>query len=268
MNNKGILVIKVGSSTLTKLDKSSERVIDSESFARIGKQIVQLQAEGYSIILVSSAAIVSGMAQVGMTIRPDKHTAMPELQRLASIGWRHVLNNWAEALGGRSVGELLLTKHELKTGRDEATELMRVMYALLLHGDIVIANENDAIAHSEIAFGDNDTLAAYIAASVHRSSLFDCKVTLLLLSDIDGVYQDINDPTSVIDVIDTIDKYSHLAGQSGTSSGTGGMATKFIAVTIAKTADVETFIGNGRADDGIARMLNRQIGTHFRITSL
>ena len=56
MNQKGILVIKVGTSTLTRLNEEGQRVIDPTSFTRVGQQLVQLHAEGYGIIVVSSAA--------------------------------------------------------------------------------------------------------------------------------------------------------------------------------------------------------------------
>lgn len=263
MNQKDILVIKVGTSTLTRLNECGERVIDPESFTRVGRQLVRLHSEGYGIIVVSSAAIASGMAQVRMTERPNKNTAMPELQRLASIGWRHILNSWSDVLGGLVVGELLLTKGELETGKKEGGELMRVVSALLLHGDIAIANENDAITHSEIAFGDNDTLAGYIAATIKRSSLFDQDVKLILLSDIDGVYADIRDPESVIATIDDIDAYRHVAGQSESLTGTGGMETKFMAASIALQAGVKVWIGNGRHASVIDDMLQRRRGTYF-----
>lgn len=263
MNFKDILVIKVGTSTLTRLDENGIRVVDSDSFQRIGRQIQELHKDGHGIIVVSSAAISGGMAAVGMTMRPDKSTAMPELQRLASIGWRHILNTWADVLPSLVVGELLLTKREVETTEREGDELMRVMHALLCHGDIAIANENDAISHSEIAFGDNDTLAASIAARLSGSPLFDCDVRLLLLSDVNGVYQDLSDSSSLISAIHTIDEYQHIAAGARSLTGTGGMETKFIAARIATTANVETWVGNGRQDDVIGQMLVRKAGTYF-----
>jgi len=263
MNFKDILIIKVGTSTLTKVNAVGERVIDNDSFKQIGEQVKELRQKGHGIIIVSSAAISGGMAHVGMTKRPDKNTAMPELQRLASIGWRHVLNCWADALTGLVVGELLVTKSELGARKREAGELMRVMHVLLSHGDIAVANENDAITHSEITFGDNDTLAAHIAVKIKRSSLFDCDVRLFLLSDVDGVYADVNDSGSVISTIENIDAYMHLAGRTQSSTGTGGMETKFAAAVIALESGIEVWIGNGRCDKVISHMLDRTSGTYF-----
>lgn len=263
MDLKDILVIKVGTSTLTKLDVYGNRIIDTDSFIRIGKQIIELQKENHGIILVSSAAISGGMAQVGMTTRPDKNSAMPELQRLASIGWRHILNTWADALPNLTIGELLLTKREIESDREGGGELMHVIRTLLAHGDIAIVNENDAITHSEIAFGDNDTLAAHIAAKINTSALFDCEVKLLLLTDVNGVYRDRTDSASIIKTIDNITSCRYLAANTESVMGTGGMETKFIAADIATKTGVRTWVGNGRRSNTINEMLLHTSGTYF-----
>ena len=49
-----------------------------------------------------------------------------------------------------------------------------------------IVNENDTVATEEIRFGDNDRLAALVAALVHAD-------LLVLLSDVDALYT--GDPT-------------------------------------------------------------------------
>ena len=48
-------------------------------------------------------------------------------------------------------------------------------------GCVPVINENDTVATSEIRFGDNDRLAARVAAMISAD-------TLVLLSDIDGLY--------------------------------------------------------------------------------
>ena len=52
---------------------------------------------------------------------------------------------------------------------------------LLALGAVPVINENDTVATDEIRFGDNDRLAARVAAD-------DLADTLVLLSDIDGLY--------------------------------------------------------------------------------
>lgn len=257
-----VLILKVGTNTLIEKQADSSEKLDTASFERIGKQVLALQEQGQHVIIVSSAAITAGMVEAGMSIRPQKATEMAKLQRLASIGWRHVLNEWDAALGRSHIGELLLTKRELAMD-EERDEVLRVTHTLLSYGDVAIANENDAITHQEIAFGDNDTLAATFAAQIGRSILFGSNVRLMLLSDIDGVYADIEDAGSVIRRIDNIDEYAHLAGGTNGEYGTGGMITKFAAARIATASGVDMWIANGRAEQVIERALAGEIGTHF-----
>ena len=231
-------------------------------FERIGRQILNLKARGMHIVLVSSAAITAGMATAGLLTRPSRQTLMPELQRLASIGWRQVLNAWSQALPGQIVGELLLTQHELQLN-NERSELLRVTYALLGHGDIVIANENDAIAHEEIAVGDNDKLAALFATQLQRSKLYG-NVRLVLLSDVDGLYADKEDSGTLIRVVDDVSSQEHIAGDAGSANGTGGMKTKLAAANLANQSGMTMWIANGRTDNAIEQVLNGQIGTEFR----
>ncbi len=253
-----ILIVKVGSSTVT----AENNRLDTASFERIGQQVLNLEIGGYLPVIVTSAAITAGMAATGMVERPSKESEMPGLQRLASIGWRYILNEWDGALVNKTTGGLLLTKNELSmpTPRDEA---LRVIHDMLTHGDIPIVNENDAITHDEIAYGDNDTLAATLAAKIAHSTLFGSNVKLVLLSDIDGVYENIDDPSSIIRKITDLASYEHLAGGAGTPNGSGGMTTKFDAGRIALASGVSMWIANGRVDNAIARALAGEIGTHF-----
>lgn len=256
-----VLVLKVGSSSLSEQHLNGTEHLDQSSFQRIGKQILELQKSGTGIVLVSSAAITAGMEITNTRPRPNKATQMPELQRLASIGWRRVLNAWGDALQPATIGELLLTRSELGI-KQERKEALQVTRSLLSHGNIPIINENDAIAHEEIAFGDNDTLAAILAARMNRSSLFPA-VELMILSDIDGVYADPSDTSSIIPTIASIDDYEHLAQGTNNCNGTGGMKTKFTAARIAAASGVDTRIANGKRENVIQQALANQTGTHF-----
>lgn len=257
-----VLVVKVGTSTLTQKQVNGTERLDITAFERIGEQLVELQKVGTGIVLVSSAAITAGIAEVGLSVRPNRTTHMHELQRLASIGWRQVLNTWSDAMGGTTIGELLLTQHELNLRR-EHDQLLRVTHTLLSHGDIVVANENDAITHKEIAFGDNDSLAATFAAQIKHSALFGGSVRLVILTDVHGVYANKDDTSSIIRHIDRIADYRHLAGGAGSRHGTGGMVTKFDAARIATENGVTMFIANGRTEGAIKQALAGEIGAKF-----
>lgn len=253
-----VLVIKIGTSTLIETVDGSEQ-IDTESFRRIRQQVIELQNKDTHVILVSSGAITAGMVAVGQRTRPEQ---MRELQRLASIGWRHVLNAWDDALENRQTGGILLTGHDMVV-RGERNEVLRVTHTMLKHGDVVIVNENDVTSHEQIAFGDNDTLSATYASHIARSSLFGNRVRLVLLTDVDGLYKDAADQDSLISTVDDPRQYRHLAGVAGSENGTGGMQTKFDAYDICYDADINMWIANGRTENAIQRALDHEIGTHF-----
>lgn len=258
-----IVIIKVGTSTLTRKGAEGQIELDTSSFTRIGAQVSALQTQGYGVIIVSSAAITAGMVVTKTMERPVQQEAtMPTLQALASIGWRHVLNCWDDALKDSIVGELLITKQEL--GRDsERSELMNVIKVLLERGYVPIVNENDAITHEEIAYGDNDTLAAHLAVKLKVSSLFCDAISVVLLSDIDGVYEDSKDQRTLMKQIKRVADYKHVISGVKSEGGTGGMTTKFSAAEIAQQAGVDLYIANGRAQEAVIKAITGEIGTHF-----
>ena len=83
---------------------------------------------------------------------------------------------------GQSIAQLLITKTVTKNEmlRENAVNTLET---LLEYGVIPIVNENDSVAVDEIAYGDNDTLSA-VTAYLTNADL------LVLLSDIDGLYED------------------------------------------------------------------------------
>ena len=258
-----IVVVKVGTSVLADTYSDGSQELNMEAFQRISRDITALTEKGSHIILITSGAITAGMSEVGINKRPDSKDEIPELQRLASIGWRPLLNAWDEALSPLLTGSLLLTKNELDLDSSERNEAIMTTYSLLKSNNIPIVNENDAITHEQIAFGDNDTLSAIYATYLSRSKLFGNLIKLVLLTNVDGVYSRENDADSVIRVIDDLDKYQHLANDTSSENGTGGMTTKFEAGRIALDAGIEMRIANGRTKQPIQKALNDVIGTKF-----
>lgn len=258
---KPLIVVKIGTSTIVH-ERPSGESFNRHALRSIATQITQLQRDGYHVVVVSSAAITGGMLATRQTVRPSRRDNVPELQRLASIGWRAVLNEWQQAFGDILIGEMLLTRHSLSLDH-ERQEALRLIRSLLDHGDLPIINENDSVAHEEIAFGDNDTLAAIVSAKLASSPLFHDEVHFVTLSDIDGVYRDVNDPSSIIDEIESIDDYQHVIGDTVTTYGTGGMTTKFRAAQIATEAGVTSYIVNGAHPTAIADAIARRAGTRF-----
>ncbi len=105
-----------------------------------------------------------------------------------------------------------------------------------------LINENDTVATDEIRFGDNDRLAARVAAMVSAD-------TLVLLSDIDGLYS--ADPRSdpkarlIPEVHEISAEIEAMAAGAAAGYGTGGMVTKLAAARIALAAGCRMVIADG-----------------------
>ena len=136
---------------------------------------------------------------------------------------------------------------------------------LLRWNVIPVINENDAVSTDEIGInttiGENDTLSAIVARLIEAD-------LLILLSDIDGLYtaDPRKDPKAVlIPVVDSITpEILELAGGTGTSLGSGGMATKLRAAQIVMEAGINMVITNGEQPHNLYDIFQgRDVGTRF-----
>lgn len=260
LNTGDIIVVKVGTRTLIKSAKHGEE-LDPQSFGRIGRQIDCLVHQGMRVVLVSSAAITAGMTVTGMQTRPSRSGEMPLLQLLASVGWRHVLNMWASALSSGPLAELLLTRTELDSlsQRQEALSTINTAWG---NRAIPVVNENDAISHEEISFGDNDMLAANLAAKLSEESAAGGKVHLAILSDVAGVYIDPSDRSTLLRVFN-LSNPPKIERRLYDAHGTGGIVAKIAAARYAADFGVNVVMANGRSGNAVLRVLDRTIGTRF-----
>lgn len=132
---------------------------------------------------------------------------------------------------------------------------------LLELGALPVINENDTISTEEFGIGDNDTLSAIVAVTIQAD-------LLILLSDIDGLFD--GDPrknpdAKLIDTVEKIDEHIiSLGGGSGSSLGTGGMATKLRAAQMATAAGCEMVIANGQSPEVLYDVAaGKRVGTRF-----
>ena len=257
--NAGVLVVKIGSSTLT----SPNGGIDREYIQNLATQLVALKSRGWSPVVVTSGAIVSGLEALGITKRPSD---LPSLQAAASVGQCALAGAYAQAFARHDI----VTSLVLLTRRDTADRTSylhaRDTFAKLLEmGVVPIVNENDTVSVEQIKFGDNDTLAALVACLVGASRV-------IILSDIDGLY-DCNPSTNadahLIKVVEHIDaSVLNIAGGSSSSVGTGGMITKIKAARVLMAAGIPMHSCNGRERDCALRICEgEQIGTLFESKS-
>src|SRR5580698_53202 len=249
-------VVKIGSSSLT----TKNGAIDDTRITALTDAIAARAGRGHQVLLVSSGAIATGMAPLGLRKRPKD---LATQQAAASVGQGLLIARYTEAFSRYQlgVGQVLLTADDLMR-RAHYRNAQRTLDRLLELGIVPIINENDTVATDEIRFGDNDRLAALVA-HVSRAS------ALILLSDVDGLYD--GDPRKGsarrIDVIAGPDDLLHVrAGKTGQSGvGTGGMSTKVDSALIATAAGIATVVTS--AAQAAAALAGERTGTYFAPTS-
>jgi glutamate 5-kinase len=243
------LVVKIGSSSLTSgaggLDVSRLDALVSSLATRPG------------LVLVSSGAIAAGLAPLGLAKRPRD---LATQQAAASVGQAELVHAYSLAFArhGRTVGQVLLTADDV-VRRAHYRNAQTTLDRLLALGVVPVVNENDAVATDEIRFGDNDRLAALVAHLVRADAL-------VLLSDVDGLYD--GDPrrsgTSLISTISgPQDLEGVVVGGTGSSIGTGGMASKVDAARVATAAGIPVLLGSASS---VLDLLGGEGGTYFAPT--
>ncbi|MFT4247323.1 MAG: glutamate 5-kinase, partial [Pseudomonas sp.] len=186
--------------------------------------------------------------------------AMAARQALAALGQAQLIALW-QRFFERPVAQVLLTHDDLRNRR-RYLNARATLTELLALGALPVVNENDTVSVDELKLGDNDNLAAIVAALVDADALF-------IATDIDGLYtaDPRTDPQAspMQDVAELNAEVLAMAGGSGSKVGTGGMRTKLEAAAKAGAAGIETYLFNGRSAE-VARALaqDRLRGTRIR----
>lgn len=242
------IVVKVGTSTLSDADGH----IDREYLGLLAGQLSDLMDEGRRVVLVSSGAVRAGVEQLGWASRPR---SVPLKQAAAAVGQGRLMALYASVFEPRQrvVAQVLLTR-QLAQDRPRYVNAQNTLRTLLHHGVLPIVNENDTVAVEELQFGDNDTLAALVAALVHAD-------LLILLTNVDGLLD--AEGRVIARVGEISDGVRALAGGAG-EHGSGGMVTKLLAAETAGAAGVRTVIARGRRPNVIPDIVRgEKLGTTF-----
>lgn len=231
------LVVKIGSALL--VDKSTGD-LRRDWLMSLAQDVADLKARGIDVILVSSGSIALGR---GVLKLPPSVLPLEQSQASAAVGQIRLARAYEEALAphGVTTAQVLVTLED-STNRRRYLNSRATLETLVGFGVIPIVNENDTIATDEIRYGDNDRLAAQVAATVGADQL-------ILLSDVDGFYsanpQD--DPSAthfpVIDVITP--EIEAMAGDAGSGLSKGGMKTKLMAAKTATASGCAMAITHG-----------------------
>jgi len=249
------VVIKIGSRVLTDPDGA----LDAAVIDRICREISALRQKGLEVVVVSSGAIAAGRSELGLIGKPR---TIPHKQAAAAVGQTRLMNMYERSLAANNlkVAQVLLTSEDLGS-RQRFLNARATLDALLGFGIIPIINENDTVVVDEIKFGDNDNLSALVT-NVAEAHL------LLILTDIAGFYSAdpaTNPDATLIRLVKVITRdVERAAGGSGSSVGTGGMATKVAAAKKAGKNGVATIMVSGKQEGIIAATFRgEEVGTLF-----
>lgn len=233
------IVVKIGSALLVDEDGGEVR---RDWLNSLADDIAELKARGKQVLVVSSGAIAVGRRHLGL---PKGALKLEEKQASAATGQVRLAHAYQEALArhGITAAQILLSPDDTEERRRHLNA-RSTLTALLGLGAVPVVNENDTVATEEIRFGDNDRLGARVAQMVSAD-------TLILLSDIDGLYtaDPRRDPAAAhIPFVEHIDaEIEAMAGTAGSDHASGGMVTKIAAGKIATAAGCRMAIAKGYA---------------------
>ena len=250
------VVIKVGSGVI-----SDHSGLDLERIATLCEDVHALRQRGYEVILVSSAAVAAGKADLGIK-GSAQALPLPIKQAAAAIGQSRLMRAYKDALRnhGLTAAQVLLTRDDL-ANRRRYLNARNTLMTLLEYGVVPIINENDTVVIDEIRFGDNDNLSA-MATNLVEAQL------LVILSDVDGLYD--SDPRKnagarLISEVERITpEIEAMAGKDATLLGTGGMTTKLKAAKRATLYGAGTAVINGVIPHNLLYLFDgHELGTYF-----
>jgi glutamate 5-kinase len=248
------LVVKVGSNLVA----SPAGGADPQRIAALAAEIAAVRA-GREVVLVTSGAIVTGTARLGLARRPR---TIPEKQAAAAVGQSALMWHYEAAFAphGIRVGQVLLTAEDI-SDRARYLNARNTLRALLRFDVLPIVNENDTVAVEEIKVGDNDTLSALVASLIGAD-------LLALLTDVDGLYTGdpaLNATAHKLDTVAAVtEEIERLVWDRAGRVSVGGMATKLAAAQTAAASGIPMIIARGTEPGVLKRLLaGEPLGTYF-----
>jgi glutamate 5-kinase len=251
------IVIKVGSALIapTKNGCSSHYLLGIAQF------IVRCKSKGIEVVLVSSGSVAAG-SHLFEQIEQSDTSAKENLalkKAMAAAGQMEMMGTW-DKLFDFPTAQILVTHGDLRD-RERYVSIKDTIFGLLKNNILPILNENDTVTTDKLKVGDNDNLAAMVAAACDAD-------TLIICSDVDGLYDSNpheNTDAKLMSTVDVIDPSIYaMAGGSTSDVGTGGMRTKVQAAEKAVAHGIDTFLINGFTEQSFNALVNgKNPGTHF-----
>ena len=251
-----IIVLKLGSSTVVDgKGKFKKKWVTS-----LIKDI-QKYGKNKKFVIVSSGAIALGQKYLKIN---KKKIKLDMSQAIAAVGQIHLASEFQKLFEKYKIktGQILISPDDTEQRR-RALNVRRTFDNLFKLNAIPIVNENDTTATAEIKYGDNDRLAARVAQIIGAD-------TLIILSDVDGLY-DLSNKKKIIKTVNIIDeKINSLIDNKKNNYGSGGISTKLDAAQICMNSGCHMILANGNKDYPIKNIVKNKIYTHFtpKISSL
>ena len=256
IENSKKIVLKLGSSTVV----DGKGAFKKKWVTSLIKDIKKF-SKNKNFVIVSSGAIALGQKYLKIK---KKKIKLEMSQAIAAIGQIHLAGEFQKLFDKYKIktGQILISPDDTEQRR-RAINVRRTFDNLFKLNAIPIVNENDSTATAEIKYGDNDRLAARVAQIIGAD-------ILIILSDVDGLYNKSKSKKIVkkIDLID--DKITSLIEKTKNSYGSGGIITKLDAAKICMNSGCHMFIANGKKDNPISNMIKNEKFTHFlpKVSSL
>jgi glutamate 5-kinase len=256
IKNSNKIVLKLGSSTVVdKKGKFKKKWVTSLI------KDVKKYGRNKDIVIVSSGAIALGQKYLKIK---KKKIKLEMSQAIAAVGQIHLASEFQKLFEKYRIktGQILISPDDTEQRR-RALNVRRTFDNLFKLNAIPIVNENDTTATTEIKYGDNDRLAARVAQIIGAD-------TLIILSDVNGLY-DRSNKKKIVPIVNIInEKIISLIDNKKNDYGSGGIATKLDAAKICINSGCHMFLANGKKNNPIKNIIDNKIFTHFipKISSL
>jgi glutamate 5-kinase len=244
---RGRVVVKIGSGVIT----DAEGKLDRRTIRRIAADIAPLASPKRWPFVVSSGAIAVGMTTFGLKARPR---TMPGLQAAAAVGQSSLVEAWSQAFRKHALttAQVLLT-HADVADRHRCVNAQSALLELERRRAIAVINENDTVSTEEIAFGDNDQLAAEVASLIGADLLVLMSVAPGILDARGGR---IPEAPAEADALDA------LIHDGRSKTGVGGMTSKLKSARAAARRGIPVVIAEGKAPGMLPAILaGEDVGT-------
>ena len=245
------VVVKIGTRVVTE----SGAGLDDHFLDGLAGQIAELKPQ---IVVVTSGAVHLGQRALRARRRADSVSLR---QAAAAVGQPQLMRHYAQALTvhGLTVAQILLTTDDM-CDRRRYLRIRNTLETLLDEGLVPVVNENDTVSVEGVTFGENDRLAAVLAAAV-RADL------LIFLSDQAGLFtaDPRQDPDAqLVPIVRPGEDMSPYAATAGGPESRGGMIKKIHAAQMAVDGGIPVVIADGRAVDVLLLILaGEEVGTLF-----